>query len=365
MQRKWETLKSQMSELDASLEEIQADKRNQQLRDSISSMVSNDRSTIGSLNDTPGSSPASSVVMSGLIGGLDPSTPAKNGKPRSDGKSHPPQPGGRRNVSMPAGSGQIPRKGLTSRMSQYGATPPRRTSPSPSSRQGSATPTGNRLPRPTSTLDGRPRWNSSVNTKNTIIGHNFKPLSLTTPSPHAKSSPPLSHANRSMSSIHDSKIPLRSPLSRDNTSSPISEATPSRRSASGLGFRDRLSSPGPYSQQVLASSSTAPRTRRLTSQSSMSALSTSANRRASFQPSSSYTSTTPTGTPLALRSANPVNSTPSNKRASLLPQPRGRQDSSVTGRESPQAIAGAASAMRRGSSTTSVDSKGQEKKPWR
>jgi hypothetical protein len=49
----------------------------------------------------------------------------------------------------------------------------------------------------------------------------------------------------------------------------------------------------------------------------------------------------------------------------LLPQPRGRQDSSVTGRESPQAIAGAASAMRRGSSQTSTDSKGVEKPKWK
>ncbi|EHL03421.1 hypothetical protein M7I_0644 [Glarea lozoyensis 74030] len=66
MQGKWNNLKEQMAELDVSLEEIQADKRNQQLRDSISSMVSNDRSTIGSFNDTPGSSPASSVIMTGL-----------------------------------------------------------------------------------------------------------------------------------------------------------------------------------------------------------------------------------------------------------------------------------------------------------
>jgi hypothetical protein len=56
-----------------------------------------------------------------------------------------------------------------------------------------------------------------------------------------------------------------------------------------------------------------------------------------------------------------------NRRTSMLPQPqvRGRRDSSVTGRESPQAIAGAASAMRRGSSQTSVDSKGKEKPRWR
>jgi len=49
---------------------------------------------------------------------------------------------------------------------------------------------------------------------------------------------------------------------------------------------------------------------------------------------------------------------------SLLPQPKGKQGSGITGRESPQAIAGAASAMRT-SSINSKDSNGKEKKPWK
>jgi hypothetical protein len=360
MQRKWETLKEQMSELDVSLEELQADKRNQQLRDSISSMVSNDRSTIESLNGTPGSSPASSVVMTGISRELDPSTPGNNGKLRAS-KSNLPQPGRNRNVSAPALS-QLPWKGPTSRISTYNG-PSSRASPSPASRQGSATPTGNRLPRPSVSgpSDGRPRWNSSVNTKDTIIGHNFKPLSLTTPSPHARLGPPLTHSNKSNASSHESKIPLRSPLSRDNTSSPISDNTPPRSSASRLTFRDRISSPGPYSQQVLAQSSPSARPRHLATQSSMSALSP-ANRRSSLQPIAS--DPTSLSSP-PLKSKRPASSMAGNRRASLLPQPRGRQDSAVTGRESPQAVAGAASAMKRGSSQTSTDSKGIEKKPWR
>lgn len=356
MQRKWDFLKDQMRELDSSLEELQADKRNQQqLRDSISSMVSNDRSTVGSMNDTPGSSPASSVVMN-VTGGQDPITP---GKTRSSGKrSSLPQPGGNRNVSGP---NQLTRKGPTARLSTSGSTG--RASPSPtSSRQGSATPSGNRLPRPMgNTLpDGRPRWNSSVNTKDTLIGHNFKPLSLTTPSPHARTTPTL-HASRSSMS-QESKIPLRSPLSRDATSSPIPELTPSRTSASRLAFRDRISSPGPYAQQTLAHSSPAARPRHLTTQSSMSSLTTPAYRRASMQPHASD--------PIALSSSplakRPASSLATNRRTSLLPQPRGRTGSGVTGRESPNAIAGAATAMQRGGSTTSTDSKGsQSKKAWR
>ncbi|KAK6355068.1 hypothetical protein TWF696_004193 [Orbilia brochopaga] len=36
--------------------------------------------------------------------------------------------------------------------------------------------------------DGRPRWNSSTNTTGNGFGHNFKPLSATTPSPHRRDS---------------------------------------------------------------------------------------------------------------------------------------------------------------------------------
>jgi len=379
MQRKWETLKERMKELDFSLEEIQADKRNQQLRDSISSMVSNDRSTLGSLNDTPGSSPASSVVMTGLSRELDPSTPLKNGKVRFNTNLQ--QPGRNRNVSAPT---SLPRKGLTNRLSSYGGT-----SPSPS-RQSSATPTGNRLPRPSLSgpVDGRPRWNSSVNTQDIIVGHNFKPLSLTTPSPHAKSKPPLTHTNRSTGT--SSMIPLRSPLSRDNTfenSPPPTINTPPARPSSNsrLSFRDRVSSPGPYSQQVLSQSSPSIRPRNLTTQSSMSTLSQN-SRRTSLQPHSSDpnairpasslatssrrvslqpSASDPTTLSPPSRPNRPASSLAANtRRTSLLPTPRGRQNSSVTGRESPQAVAGAASAMKRGVSQASNGSAGG-KKPFR
>ncbi|KAE8447478.1 hypothetical protein EG329_010751 [Mollisiaceae sp. DMI_Dod_QoI] len=358
MQRKWEALKEQMSELDQTLDEIQADKKNQQLRDSISSMLSNDRSTVGSLYDTPGSSPASSVVMTALTG-PEQMTPVQNGKARSNAKSGLPQPGARRNVSMPSNTNQIPRKGSTNRLSTIAAPAPH-GSPSPgSSRQGSATPTGNRLSRPSLTHnpDGRPRWNSSVKTEDGLIGHNFKPLSLTTPSPHARTKPPSAHKNRPS----ESKIPLRSPLSRDNTGSPVPETTPSRTTNSRLPYKDRLASPGPYSQQVLSQSSPASRPRQLATQSSMSALTSSPNRRASLQPKSSDPTSLSSGVP---KPARPASSMAGNRRVSLLPQPRGRQNSGgITGRESPQAVAGAASAMR--SNSGASEKSNENKKAWR
>ena len=257
---------------------------------------------------------------------------------------------------MPS-SNQLPKKGLTSRLSNH-STPASQGSPPSASRQGSATPTGNRLPRPTmSTFDGRPRWNSSVNTKDTIIGHNFTPLSLTTPSPHAKTTPVLKKSSSSNLSSRESKIPLLSPLSRDPASSPIAESTPSRTSNPRLSLSNRLTSPGPYSQQVLSAN----RPRSLQTQASMSALST--NRRASFHPStSSSTVGSPPTQPTISR--RPASSLATSKRVSLLPQPRGRQGV-VTGKESPDAVTGAALAMRRGSSQTSTESKGKERPKWR
>lgn len=406
MQSTWGRLKEQMNELDSVLDDIQADKKNQQLRDSISSMVSNDQSTLGSINGTPGSSPASSVVMSGISRELDPTTP-KSSKLRSVSRSHLPQPGRCRNVSAPVGSGQLPRKDILSRSSVYG-TPPGRDSPS-LFRQSSATPTGSRANRPSmsASSDSKPRWNTSVIVQDTLTGHNFAPLSLTTPSPHAKKTPhnkpPLTHQTRpSISGI--AGFPTRSPLSRDNTMTPQNEITPTRKtSASRLSYRDRIASPGPYSQQVLSQSSPSIRPRKLTTKSSLSTLSSS-TRRISLQQSASdptnlsppskptrpasslasnrRTSLLPTPPTAPARSTSslagnrrssllptppsaPLRSTSSlagHRRSSLLPTPGGRRDSSVNGRESPQAIAGAAVAMKRGSSTTSTDS---GRKAWR
>jgi hypothetical protein len=368
MQNKWDTLKSQMVDFDAVLEEMQADKRNQQLRDSVSSLMSNDRSTVGSINDTPGSSPASSIIMSNLNGGLeDQATPVKNGKPRSS--SHLPQPS-RHLSSSSIGSSQLPRKGQAVRLSSYGNIGGA-SSPSPGTRGGSATPTGNRLPRPgfSSSKTERPPWNSSVKTTDGLIGHNFKPLSLTTPSPHARPGGSLTKSSSSMSVqtplSKESKIPLRSPIGSEGVQSPASE-TPSKAplSTSRLPYRNRISSPGPYSQQSLSSPPARPRA--LQNQASTPNL---ASRRASIQPLSSGSTnvTRPTLSGGATSSARSTSSLATSRRTSLLPQPhtRGRRDSSVTGRESPAAVAGAASAMRRGNSQTSLDSKGNEKPRWR
>ncbi|KAL3963837.1 hypothetical protein ACCO45_000841 [Purpureocillium lilacinum] len=101
MQARWESLKEQMRETDAVVEEMHADRRGgQHLRDSVSSMLSNDRSTTGSGRETPGSSPPSSVIMSSL--GFDPRTPQPPAKGRSPRAGSVPRPAGRRHSSLPA-----------------------------------------------------------------------------------------------------------------------------------------------------------------------------------------------------------------------------------------------------------------------
>lgn len=342
MQAKWEELKDRMAEMDIALDELQTDSKGQQLRDSVSSMLSNDRSTVGSGHDTPGSSPPSSVYMQSL--GFPKQTPTlKTAKQRSASSSHLPQPASRRLSSLPTSASQVTRKPLTSRMSTIG-TP---------SREGSATPTGSQgTPRPDSVLGSRPRWNGSTSTADIDTGHNYRPLTLTTPSPYAKTTPTT---NRSVSSLTpaSSKLPMRSPLSHGASDSPASDATPSK-PVSKLSFRDRLASPGLSAKHNL--SNTPPRL--LASQSSTSALA----KRASMQPSRPLENSPDAG----FRPASSLAT--SSRRTSLLPQPKPKGH--VTGRESPQAVAGARFAMRQNSSSSS-DARARQareaasKHPWR
>jgi hypothetical protein len=342
MQAKWDELKDRMADVDITLEELQTDKKSQQLRDSISSMLSNDRSTIGSGHDTPGSSPPSSVIMQSL-GFPKPTSTIKPAKQRTaSGGSHLPQPASRRLSSLPTPANQVTRKPLAQRMSTIGAS---------REGSGSATPTGNRgIPRPNSVVGNRPRWNGSTNAADVDTGHNFKPLTLTTPSPYAKTPPTTT---RSVSSLTpaSSKLPMRSPLGRATSASPMPQATPSKPTHSKLSFRERLTSAGPPAEPNLAKSRP-----RLASQSSMSAL--ASNRRASMQPSRPLEES-PDATP---RPASSLAT--SSRRSSMLPQPKSK--SGVTGRESPQAVAGARFAMRHNSSSSS-DAKAREaaKQRWR
>jgi hypothetical protein len=314
LQARWESLKNQTREMDAVLEEIQIDLRgSRQLRDSISSMLSNDRSTTESGHDTPGTSPPSSVIMSSL--GFDPHTP-RNLKARS------PSAGAlgskstnRRQSFLPAPVSQLGKRQLSSRLSTIAGS-------------SVTTPVApNRYQRPPSAQGtNKPRWNGSTNTGDIDTGHNFKPLNLTTPSPYARRTPLSQRSSTSMTpSPGGHKIPtIRSPPTRAISESPRLEVTPSRSGHSRLSFRERLISPGP-SEQNLSSKP------RLATQASMSALGSSANRRSSLQPSRMSLSVDDNRPPL--RPASSLAST--SRRVSLLPQPKVATASSESGRTTP------------------------------
>lgn len=346
MQAKWEDLKDTMADTDAVVEELHADRRGQQLRDSVSSMLSNDMSTLASGNDTPQSSPPSSVIMSSM--GLSSSTHLKAPPARSaSALGHFATPGSRRQSLLPTPKSQVSRKPVP--------VAARTSTLSVPSREGSATPTANRLPRPSSSLANRPKWNASTNTSDIGTGHNFKPLTLTTPSPYSKRSPTPVRSNSGLTPSSASKLPtLRTPLSRGASTSPIAEHTPSK-SGPLLSFRERLASPDHQQQQH----HTFNRPRLASQPSAPAALPN--NRRASLQPPKPLDLSPPTAT----TPRRPASSLASSRRTSLLPQPRTSSDSAsrppparggVTGRESPQAVAGARFAMRKGSSSSNSSS---------
>lgn len=330
LQAKWEELKDRLREMDSTLEEVAVSKKGQQLRDSISSMLSNDRSTLASGHDTPQSSPPSSVIMSNL--GVDMGTPTNqstNKRRSSSMGSHLPQPSNRRSSTTVGALGSNLTRKPVSRLATTGSlTVPSRDS------TGSVTPQANRhIGRPPSTIPGRPRW--SMSTTGIDTGHNFKPLQ-----PEATPSPQTSA----------SKLPLRSPLGRAATTSPMPDDTPPR-SVNRTSFRERLASPGPYSQLTLSKP-------RLTSQTSLPA---TGDRRVSMPPEMPND--------LTAGSQRPASSLASIRRASLFPSPRSsseRVPSAMGGRSSPQALAGARAAMRRGHSNVSDQKPAGDGKPrWR
>lgn len=227
MQARWTKLEAEMKDMDLALEDLNLSK-SQQLRDSVSSMVSNDRSTFGSVDQTPASSPASSVAV-GPSRGIkhQPSIPGLDAASRrssvmSSVTSRPSNE--KRYSSLPIGStgtSQLPRKASTPRSMALNGTPP---NSSPTTSYYSATPTrGGQTPRTGMTLsDGRPRWNSSSR----VEYIEFKPLSPTTPSNNRRSSLPQ---RSPLSSSTHSSIPLPSPLSRESFSSPASRSASQHR----------------------------------------------------------------------------------------------------------------------------------------
>ena len=245
---RWESIKADMKDMDLALDDLTMNK-NQQLRDSISSIVTMDPSASGSGVNTPGSSPASSVIMGPTNGSKRDASPGMNGSSRRSSISRPS--GSKRYSTMPSGpaGSSLPRTAPVARSFTFDAPG---GSPSPYAKQGSATPTpGGRLQRPSlSALDNKPRWNSSPKVDYFEFGQKPKPLPFTTPSTGRRSSMAF-RSPSSAGSLAASGLPPPSPLGRSSPApSPVSGSM-SHRPRLSAGARSSLgASKSPLSSPV-------------------------------------------------------------------------------------------------------------------
>ena len=224
---RWRAIEAEMKDMDLALDDLSMNK-NQQLRDSISTIMSADKSVAGSI-DTPGSSPASSPIFgSSVVSKSDPS-PGINGLSRrnsviSNGTSRPN--GSRRYASMPhaiATSNQLPRKTPVSRSMSSDS---RNASPSPYAPSSATSGSTARPGRPgLAPSDNKPRWNSSPKVNYLEYSPIPRPSPLPAPTPNRKSSMTFRSPLSASSSISQN-MTLRSPLGRSSTSSPAPPQSP-------------------------------------------------------------------------------------------------------------------------------------------
>lgn len=184
---RWTTLQSEMRDMDLVIEEINNDPADKPLRDSVSTVVSSERSVASSLVDTPASSPASSVTGDSRKNSVVLTTPTPlanvkirhdvhgNGNSRYVSESFIPVPG---NLHHRPGS---PRHG--NKTALHHKTSITFSIPSgsmPGSRTSSMSTT--RPSRPDHSPDFRPRWITVAKSDD----KGFLPFSALEPSPYAK-----------------------------------------------------------------------------------------------------------------------------------------------------------------------------------
>lgn len=231
----WTGLEADIRDMDLSLEELHVHK-SQQLRDSMSSIVSNDISAAGSTVDTPGSSPASSVVMSPAVGKKSyVSTPEHSATGRRSSSvmagSSPQLSVTRRNVS-------VQRSSSLSRPATSSNSTPRGISPNATPKPLYATPpptTRPKRPTPLASESSKPRWNASPRVEYNNMTPSYKITSFKAP-PHTKSTPLYRSARAS-----SSNTALPSPLGRQFSASPAPPSSSSRTSLPKLAVGGAMS----------------------------------------------------------------------------------------------------------------------------
>jgi len=233
-----------MEDLDALLEPVSA-KHNSQLRESISSIMSGDRSfTSTTFAGTPGSSPPSSVDLPPQRHEKAPPKYGLNGytKPRTASTSRPAL-NSKRSSLLPQ-----TRRPATP-LSHSTVAPGGRRGPSPSPgppsvyRQGVYTPPTVPLPprQAPAPLSNKPRWTSVVRPDESTSSPTYRSSATSTPATARKYTP------RSISS--NTALPLRSPLSREASLSPspgmFASSFARRGSQQFKSFAERVADPSP------------------------------------------------------------------------------------------------------------------------
>ncbi len=249
---RWQSISSDMKDMDLALDDLTMNK-NQQLRDSISSIMSIDRSLDRSANgsavDTPGSSPASSVVMGPTNCNKRDESPGMNGLSRRSSivfNSNARLNSARRNFTMPPGtpgSTQLPRKTPMSRSFTMDSWPSSRgASPSPYAKQASVTPTsGCRTQRPDMPqVENKPRWNSSPKVDHFEFSQKPRPVPYSTLSLSRRSSVAFRSPSSAGSHLNSSGLALPSPLGRSSPASAHVTATISHRPRVASGTQSSL-----------------------------------------------------------------------------------------------------------------------------
>ncbi|OOQ85216.1 hypothetical protein PEBR_26783 [Penicillium brasilianum] len=237
MTSRTDALKASIRVMDTSLEDVQIVK-GQQLRDSISSIITMDSPATGSAIDTPGSSPASSVVMSGS--GYK--TPMGSSSRRESSVGSATTRSTMSKVRRLSGLPQVTAT-MTGRKSSI-PKPTAPVTPTPATRKTS------HIPQP-STIPNRPRWNASTNLNDLHSSSGY--LSTTTPSTSRKSSAPV--YGRPSSTVPFRREMSASPapgagrsLSRLSNRLASSSRSPNRNVSSPTPPRSALLDPPPYSR---------------------------------------------------------------------------------------------------------------------
>lgn len=308
MTSRTDALKASLRVMDTSLEDVQI-VRGQQLRDSISSIVTMDSPATGSVIDTPGSSPASSVIISG--NGWK--TPMGGSSRRESSAGSTSTRSTMSKIRRMSGLPQ-PTATLTGRKSSI-PIPAGLASPTPSYTDSAATPTPasrrmSRTPQPPSTVPNRPRWTNSTNL-NDIDSGNYTVRKSSAPArtPRPSSTLPNPFRRESTASPVPGAHTGRS-ISRLSSRLASSSRSPARNISSPTPVRSSLLDPPPYSGLRRPSGlSETPRSRQ--SFAGIPSFGRSVSR--AQEPTDSPSKTTRPGTALG-------HST--NKRASLLPLPK-------------------------------------------